>query len=171
MDTLFDAEIAVHYHYGFIGAVDHDPDLPDTRRGQANGLLGAAVPGVLSFMTGLHTGAVPLRILWHEWEPSHPAAAFDDVVEVTFQPSQTELMLWTFQEHHRVTLPRAINLRARYSVAGMDAGKELDTRIDTAAVERAMLELWPAAAEKDVVLRSGSRTGAYWHLEAQKNAQ
>ena len=70
------------------------------RRGQANGLLGAAVPGVLSFVTGLHTGAVPLQILWHDHAPAEPGAEYLDVVEASFQPQQAELLLWTFHEHY-----------------------------------------------------------------------
>lgn len=132
VNSLFDADIRVHYGYALLGTTDADPELPQTRRGQANGLLGAAVPGVLSFVTGLHTGAVPLQILWHDHAPAEPGAEYLDVVEASFQPQQAELLLWTFHEHYSVTLPAVTSLRARYSVAGMDEGNEMDTRVEGA---------------------------------------
>lgn len=65
----FDDEIHVHYGFIFVKATDQSPELGSTRGGQANGICGAAVPGVLALITGLHTGAVPLRVEYHDDEP------------------------------------------------------------------------------------------------------
>lgn len=170
MRVLFDREIEVHYGYAFVGAVEQPPDLPSTRR-QANGLVGGAVPGVLSLVTGLHTGGVPLRIEWFDSVPPSASQTFQDVVEVSFEPTQTGLSVWTFQEHYPFTIPKASPLRARYCVAGMDAGNDMDTRIDTAPVEWALLQLWPAPAEPDRILRADSRTGSYWHAEVETQSR
>ncbi len=174
VESRFDADIQVHYGYALLGATDADPDLPLTRRGQINGLLGAAVPSVLSFVTGLHTGTVPLQIVWHDLAPTEPGPEYLDVVEAAFQPRQAELLLWTFDYSYPVTLPAVASLRARYSIAGMDEGNEMDTCFDEPPVEHELLDLWPSSVIGDAILRSDSRTGAYWHAavaeEYRRNA-
>ena len=68
--VVFEGDLNVHYGFGALSASDVEmPDLDDARSGQSNGLLGAAVPGALSFMFGLHTGPEPLRVEWSETEP------------------------------------------------------------------------------------------------------
>src|SRR5690348_14914657 len=68
--VLFDDDIHVHYGFIFLSTQDDSPDLMEPRRGQQNGLCGAAVAGVLSLITGLHTGRVRLRVEWLDTEPS-----------------------------------------------------------------------------------------------------
>lgn len=72
MTVLFADDVRVHYGFIFLGQADIDADLMDARRGQRNGLCGAAVAGVLSLITGLHTGAVPLVVEWHDRDPHPP---------------------------------------------------------------------------------------------------
>lgn len=59
--------IPVHYGFLFLASLDDEqPELLQTRQGQQNGLCGAAVPGALSLVTGLHTGEVPVSVEWHD---------------------------------------------------------------------------------------------------------
>jgi hypothetical protein len=57
MTVLFADDVPVHYGFMFLSpSTAGELDLSEARRGQVNGLCGAAVPGVLSLVTGLHTG-------------------------------------------------------------------------------------------------------------------
>ncbi|HWS33528.1 MAG TPA: hypothetical protein VN408_12400 [Actinoplanes sp.] len=76
MIVLFDADVPAHYGFMFLTAGEVYPDLGGTWAGQQNGLAGAATPGVLSMITGLHTGRVPLRIEWHTTAPEPGAAGW-----------------------------------------------------------------------------------------------
>ena len=55
---VFDQEIHVHYGQFYVESRTDDffEGLTESRGGQANGLCGAAVPGLLFLTTGLHTG-------------------------------------------------------------------------------------------------------------------
>jgi hypothetical protein len=55
---VFDQAIHVHYWQFYVESRTDDffEGLTDSRGGQANGLCGAAVPGLLFLTTGLHTG-------------------------------------------------------------------------------------------------------------------
>jgi hypothetical protein len=99
MAVLFDADVPVHYGFiNLLGADEEDQaDLMDTRAGQVNGLLGAAAPGQLSLVTGLHTGRVPLVVRWHDTEPAL-GDEWEDVVEASFEPPQADLLVTSFQD-------------------------------------------------------------------------
>jgi len=72
MAVLFDADVPVHCGFiNLLGADEQDQaGLVDARAGQLNGPVGAAVPGQLSPVTGLHTGRVPFVVRWHDTEPA-----------------------------------------------------------------------------------------------------
>jgi hypothetical protein len=136
------------------------------RIGQVNGLVGAAVPGQLSLITGLHTGRVPLVIRWHATEPPI-GDDWEEVVEVSFQPSRTDLLLTSFQDSFELRLPVLQSLRARYCASGMDAARDADTVMDDEpTIDRYLLQLWPAPPAPDTVVRQTSDIAAYWHQEA-----
>lgn len=167
--VLFEGEIDVHY--GFIDltgrADNHPPELIEARAGQRNGICGAAVPGFLSMVTGLHTGPVRFTMEWHETEPP-PDDRWEDVVEVSFQPPGTELQLLAFDHTVEVALPAAPSLRARFCASGMDAAQELDTVVDDdPAPDSYLLALWPAPPAPEAVLRQTSAAAAHWHRTAQ----
>ena len=92
--TVFDQEIHVHYGQFYVESRvgDFFEGLTDSRGGQANGLCGAAVPGLLFLTTGRHTGytRVTVEILnefalvGDEWE---------HVVEASFRPATTRVAL------------------------------------------------------------------------------
>src|SRR5215469_5969241 len=77
MPIVFDQEI--HVHYGQFYVQDQTPfetEMNESFGGQANGLCGAAVPGLLFLVTGLHTGQTRVTIevldapapIGDEWE-------------------------------------------------------------------------------------------------------
>ncbi len=167
MAVLFEGEVPVQYGFMFLSSVEEQPDLMETRSGQQNGLCGAAVPGVLSLVTGLHTGRVPLVVEWHDAEPALDPQ-WEDVVEVPFVPTRQALALTSFQDLFDVRLPAVTTLRARYCGTGMDAGHRLDTLMeDEPVVDRYLLQLWPDVPRPDSVVRETSAYAGYWHGEAR----
>jgi hypothetical protein len=168
VSVLFDGEIHVHYGFIFLSTVDDQPELMTARRGQRNGLCGAAVAGVLSLVTGTHTGSVRLGVQWLAAEPPLDAR-WEDVVEVSFTPLQTEATLSAFEEWHPLRLGTVGNLRARFCANGMDEARRQDAVPGGPAptTERYLLQLWPAEPGPDAVLRETSRFAGYWHAEAR----
>lgn len=170
MTVLLDTD--VHVHYGFLWLTAAEAPLPegDPRAGQENGLCGAAVPGALGMVTGLHTGSVPVRVEVLDVEPPLDEA-WEDVVEVSFFASDRSCLLSAFEEFHELLLPQAGDLRARWSARGMDAAREADTRLeDEPALDAYLLQLWPAAPAPGAVLRQTSSAAAYWHGVARSSA-
>lgn len=174
MQVLVEQELRVHYGFVWLRPEpgprdDLGEDLVRARGGQANGLCGAAYPGVLSMVTGTHTGLVPLRVETHGSQPP-PPEGWEDVVEVDLEVEDVDgtgaapTQLSSFDVVLRVRLP-AGRLRARWCAFGMDAGRDLDTRTADPATERYLLQLWPTPGGPagDVVVRAGSALAAYWH--------
>lgn len=167
MQVLFDGELPVHYGFFFLMSGDDLPDLATSCSGQANGLCGAAHPGSLAFVTGLHTGPLPLRVEAHPAEPGL-AEDWDDVVEVPLRTTTAHLVLQAFQDQAPVRLPAPGDYRVRYCGAGIDEGAAADTRSPgSPPVDRYLVQLWPAAPAPDAVVRQGSARAAYWHRDAR----
>jgi hypothetical protein len=167
MTTIFDGRMGVTFGqiYLMTGGVGW-PDVDDARRGQVNGLCGAAQPGRLLLMTGLHSGAVGLRVERLDAEPAVDDQ-WEEVVEVSFEPAGSALTLHGLDSGPFVTaeLP-PVSYRARYCAAGMDKGKEVDVVLgDEPVVDHYLLQLWPAEPAPDVIRKQTSATAAYWHQE------
>lgn len=164
-------DLDLHVHYGFVWLHSSDlipDDLGGTRAGQRNGICGAAQAGVLSMMTGLHTGTVPFRVSLTELEPPLDPG-WEEVVEVDFEPEDTELVLATFNDFVQILLPCLGTYRARYCASGMDQAREQDTRLDGDDVtDRYLLALWPATPSGEKVVRQASQQAAYWAQVAQE---
>lgn len=170
MTVLLDINVHVHYGFLWFTAVDNAVPAGNPRAGQANGLCGAAIPGTLGMVTGLHTGSVPVRI-----EALDVAPVLDDtweeIVEVSFHAPDRSYLLAAFEEFHDVSLPYAGDLRARWSARGMDAAREADARLQDEPPPHAyLLQLWPAAPAPGAVLRQTSAAAAYWHGVARDSA-
>lgn len=166
MRVLFDAEVGFHYGFAwFDTGVGTDADLSAVRSGQANGLLGAAEPGLLSMVIGMHSGQVPVRIEFHESAPA-VEDGWDDVVEASLDARGPDATLATFEEFHEVELPANGWYRARWYDHGADDGRQHE-RFDTdePVVERCLLQLWPADPAPDVVVRETSGHAVYWRSE------
>lgn len=170
MPVLFEGD--VHVHYGFVNLHGEDalpPEL-ETRGGQVNGLCGAAVPGALGMVTGLHTGTVPVRVEALDGPPPLDGE-WEEVVEVSFRPPGRRCLLSTFDDAHPVELPVDGELRARWSARGMDLARDADTRgPEEPALDAYLLQLWPASPAPDVVLRQTSAAAASWHSVARDTA-
>lgn len=164
-------QLDLHVHYGFVWL--HAPgvipdDLDATRAGQRNGICGAALAGVLSMMTGLHTGTVPFGISLTELEPPLEPG-WEDVVEVDFEPEDTEVVLSTFDHFETIVLPQLGTYRARYCASGMDQARDQDTRQGgDEIIDRYLLALWPALPAGEDVVRQTSQQAAYWAQLAQE---
>ena len=169
MAVLLDSDINVHY--GFLWLAPADDALPegDPRAGQTNGLCGAAVPGALGMVTGLHTGSVPVRVEALDVAPPLDEA-WEEVVEVSFVAQEREYLLSAFEEFHDVLLPWRGDLRARWHARGMQEAREADTRLeDEPGVDAYLLQLWPAAPAPGLLLRQTSEVAAYWHDVARNS--
>ncbi|NUT91802.1 MAG: hypothetical protein HOY78_07195 [Saccharothrix sp.] len=158
----------VWVHYGQLSVesdVEIGGDMGECFGGQRNGLLGAAVPGALFLMTGLHTGEVGFTVELHDTEPP-PTPEWEDVVEASFRPvGDAALVGWAGEWSEDLDLAET-DYRVRYCGLGMDrenAGEPEDPEL-----ERYLLQFWPAPPAPDAVVRKSSAQAAYWHDFARK---
>ncbi|GAA0245759.1 hypothetical protein GCM10010492_51510 [Saccharothrix mutabilis subsp. mutabilis] len=159
---------AVWVHYGQLSVesdVEIGGDMGACFGGQRNGLLGAAVPGTLFLMTGLHTGEVGFTVELHDSEPSL-GAEWEDVVEASFRPiGEASLVGWAGEWSEELGLAET-DYRVRYCGVGMDrdnAGEPEDVE-----QERYLLQFWPAPPAPDAVVRQTSAQAGYWHAFARR---
>ncbi|WP_051798293.1 hypothetical protein [Catenuloplanes japonicus] len=75
------------------------------------------------------------------------------------------LSLWGEEESWPLPL-RTVSYRVRYCATGMDdAAAEPDT---DDAVDRYLLQFWPADPAPDEIVRQGSAHAAYWHTTPKR---
>jgi hypothetical protein len=165
MRTVVHGEVHVHYGQIYVHSEGGDPfegDLTACFAGQRNGLCGAAVPGTLFLITGLHTGNVGFTVEVHNTEP--PDDGGEDVVEAPFRvDGPARLVSWAGEDWWDLELPPG-DYRVRYSGSGMDAGRDRDTRMDgEPELDRYLLQFWPAPLAPETVVRQHSAIAAYWH--------
>lgn len=164
MLVLFDGPWWVHYGQLYVESASGYSDPRKAFHGQANGLCGAAAPGHLFIVTGVHTGAIHLRVEEHETEPPLEDS-WADVVEASFTPASEDSMLveWGFQRAENLGLAQ-VSHRVRYSIHDMDADRELENGGSADSPQgRYLLQLWPEDPSPDRVVRRTSRAAAYWH--------
>jgi hypothetical protein len=164
--VLFEGHVHVHYRFIDVHGVDSDPhgDFAVQRRGQRNGLCGAAVPGQLHMVTGLHTGDVGFRVELHPEEPPLDAL-WEEAVEVSFRATIAEMGLHAFQDIYEFSLPPG-DYRVRYCARGMQQGEEQDTLSGGQPIDFYLLQFWlsrPPAPDR--ILRLTSNAAAYWHRQ------
>ncbi|MFI2422690.1 hypothetical protein ACH5A7_01085 [Streptomyces sp. NPDC018955] len=119
---------------------------------------------MLWLVTGLHTGGVGFTVEVHDGAPPLDPV-WEDVVEVSFRPvsGRTRLVQWAGEAVWDLGLARA-DYRVRYCARGMDAGRELDTRVDgEPRVDSYLLQFWPAPPCPDRVIRETSVCAAHRH--------
>ena len=129
MPIVFDQEIHVHYGQFYVESRTDDffEGLTESRGGQANGLCGAAVSGLLFLTTGLHTGHT--RVTVEMLDASAPVGdVWEDVVEASFRPVTAKVALVQWAGEASWPLPLAsIDYRVRYNATGMDRASGRDT--------------------------------------------
>lgn len=146
-----------------------DPQAWESMGGQQNGLCGAALPGTMFLITGLHTGTVAFAVELHDTEPA-PGEEWEEIVEASFRPlGATSVRCWGGEASWPLDLPSDTDYRVRYNAAGMDEAGEMDTILDgEPCVDRYLLQFWPAPPSPDRVVRQTSQSAAYWHAHARE---
>jgi hypothetical protein len=159
-----------HVHYGqiYVQSGDVTAEMPESFGGQRNGLCGAAVPGALLLMTGLHTGTVGFAVEVHDSAPPVDDR-WEEIVEVPFRPvGETMLVTWGGEDWWPLDLAETDH-RVRYCGTGMDAGRARDTRLaDEPEVDHYLLQLWPAPPEPERLVKQTSEAAAHWHGYARE---
>jgi hypothetical protein len=160
---LMSEDVRVHHSHLYFTSGPDVPDPREARAGQRNGLCGAAVPGALYLVTGLHTGMVGITIELHEQAPPVDES-WEEVVEVSFRPSAPPALVgWGGEDHWPLDLA-VTDYRVRYSGTGLDQAHAQDTRTwGEPEVDRYLLQFWPAPPAPDQVIRQTSAQAAYWH--------
>jgi hypothetical protein len=139
-----------------------DGDADRFFKDQQNGLVGAAVPDSVVIVLARRSGGSAVRIVLEASEPS-ASADWEDVVEVSFDLPPGRAMRWSSwagESGGSLAVP-AGQYRLRVSAAGRDAGAWGESA--DKVVDRYLIELWPAPAAPDAVLRVGSNDAGYWH--------
>ncbi|MEU9111736.1 hypothetical protein AB0D04_08085 [Streptomyces sp. NPDC048483] len=175
MRTLFNGEFSVAYGQMYIDGrteaeAEEDPEagLHECFMGQRSGLCGAAVPGHLLLLTGLHTGSVPLTVELHGREPSVDFDGWEDIVETPFRAAEEGAYLVPWEgEGWSLGLP-AGTYRVRYHCRGMDEARGGDRWEDEPVLDEYLLQFWPAPQERDRIVKQTSESAAYWHRFARK---
>jgi len=167
---VFDQEIHVHYGQFYVESRTDDvfEGLTESRGGQANGLCGAAVPGLLFLTTGLHTGHTRVTVEVLD-APAPIGDEWEDVVEASFRPATAKVALVQWAGQASWPLPLVpIDYRVRYSATGMDRAQGRDTLpAGEPLLDRYQLQFWSAPLAPDAVIREASRCAAYWHAHAR----
>lgn len=171
MRVLLQDKVWVHYGQLSVESdVEIGGDMGECFGGQRNGLLGAAVPGTLFLMTGLHTGEVGFTVERHDTEPAL-GPEWEDVVEASFRPvGEAALVGWAGEWSVELDLVET-DYRVRYCGVGMDrenAAEPEDTEPEDVEQERYLLQFWPAPPAPDAVVRQSSAQAEYWHAYARK---
>jgi hypothetical protein len=162
--TAVQEEVHVHYGQMYVESTEDGLDLHDAFAGQSNGLCGAAVPGGLFLITGLHTGHVGFTAEVHDEEPA-PDHSWQEIVEASFLPASdtTVLSEWGGEAYRPLGLAQVPH-RVRYSARGMEKAREMDTRMDEDPQQDTyLLQFWPAPPAADRVIKQTSEVADYWH--------
>lgn len=162
--VLFDGRLLVDYGFIYVRAEDDETDWStgNHRRGQRNGLCGAATPGMLHLHTGTNMGDVSVRVELHTAAPTLDEQ-WEEVVEVSFHSTYDVVGLHTFDGFFELSLPRG-QYRVRYCARGMDPAHDRGMPdADQPAADSYLLQLWPAPPGPDRILRQTSEIAGYWH--------
>lgn len=171
MQVLFTGGLHVHYGQVYVQSgweMPSDP-LSAAFAGQVNGLCGAATPGFLFMVTGLHTGHVGFTVERHDAAPPMDDV-WEEVVEVSFKPTADDVVLvqWGAEAAWALDI-EPVDLRARYCAWGMDQARQADTILSgEPELDRYLLQFWAAPPAPDQVLKQASATASYWHGWAQE---
>lgn len=133
--------------------------------GQVNGLAGASSGTGLYLSLGRRSGGSPVLMVLLDGELGPPAAEWEDVVEVSVTiPPGVEVgwCMWATESYGPLGLP-AGSYRVRVNATGRDVG--FANELASGAVDRYLVEFWPATAARDAILRTTTANAEYWHGE------
>ena len=165
--VLADGELFVDYGFVYLdsGVGGWEQEV-DQRAGQRNGLAGAAQDGFVMLTTGTNVGDVPLRIELYRKAPPVDER-WDEVVEVSVDLRGRRLEVTSFDRELEVRKLRQHGPhRLRYSALRFDDDQR--RRDHEVALDRYLVQLWPAAMAPDRIVKQTSERAAYWHGVAQE---
>lgn len=166
-DVIFDRVVRTDYgQLDFIWGDDFgfDGDFDRFFRGQVNGLAGAASDEGLYVNLARRSGGSPVQVVLLDTEPP-TQDGWEDVVEVSISvppDSEPRWSTWAGQESGDLPIPCG-TYRGRVHARGRDAGR--DGEFADGPVDWYLVELWPAPAAPDAILRETSADATYWHRE------
>lgn len=170
MQIIFSGTLFSCYGQAYVQFKNTFDQGQDHRRGQVNGILGAAVPTILFLTFGLHTGDVHLTLKVAQ-EPPPVDDSWEEIVEASFtMPAQVELGLRDWDGTFWQPIPIAAgSYRARYTATNFGVAEELEDEHDAQGqpLERYELTLWPAPKFPDEILKVTRPAALYWHNLAQ----
>lgn len=147
-------------------ATGFEGDWDQVFSGQVNGLVGAADPGGVYLNLARRSGGSRVRVVLLDAPPELPPPYFEDVVEVssTLPPgSRPRWMSWgCYMQGTLDALPPG-SYRLRVSAHGRDAGRAGE--VAEGVVDEYLVEMWPADAAEDEIVRVGSEDARHWHSE------
>jgi hypothetical protein len=133
---------------------------------QVNGLVGASDADGVYLHFARRSGGSPVRIVLLDVAPSDEDASWEDVVEVSFTLPEGREMRWCSWAGETSGALSGIpsgSYRLRVCATGRDEGR--DNEFSEELLDAYLLQLWPAPAQPDAVLRVGSKDARYWHRE------
>ncbi|MGC9439561.1 hypothetical protein [Streptomyces sp. WG5] len=168
--TVYSGELHVSYGQFYVDSrLDGEDTGPSPAcAGQTDGLCGAAVPGRLFLVTGLHTGRVGLTVEVHGAAPPLDDG-WEDVVEAPFRPVSARTVVLPWGDGPLCTLDLLpTDHRVRYCGRGMDRGREEELAVldGGAPVDHYLLQFWPAPPAAGLVVRQTSRSAARRHARS-----
>lgn len=141
-----------------------DGDFHRFFAGQVNGLAGAGSGTGLYLSLARRSGGSPVRVELHDAAPALDLA-WEDVVEVSVAippDAAPRLSTWAGADSYALALPEG-TYRVRVGARGRDEGR--DDEFADGPVDFYLVQLWPAAATPDAILRCTSDDAAHWHRE------
>lgn len=169
MQTIFDGVLYAYYGQAYIHLKDTYDFGENVRKGQVNGLLGAAYPTTLFLTFGLHTGAVKLTVKVAD-APPNLDELWEEVVEAPFtMPEAGTLGLADWNGDVWCPIPIAPGAyRVRYSAQQFGEAEEVpESENDLNPLERYEVIFWPAERQPDQILKVTRPAAQYWHDFAQ----
>lgn len=151
--------VPVQYHQFDISDED-GPTGPDIDRSH-NGLV-RVTDGIVTVMTGIHTGDVDVTVTLHDTPPAPDAGGWQDIVEISAHSVSGDLRVRGIMDDLDEELPvLAFNGPGDYRLRVHARGR--DTAVDLApdeVTEWYLIQAWPASAEPVTVRRQSDNYGA-----------
>jgi hypothetical protein len=167
--TLFDG--LVETDYGQLDLVwsdegSFDGDWERSFAGHTNGLVGSANPDGVYVNLSSRFGGCRVCVVLQESQPPTPPILWEDVVEVSIaipEGSQARWESWGAESSGDLVGLRPGSYRLRVSAHGRDAARA-DEHSESRP-DNYLVEIWPATAAPDAIVRVGSEDASYWHQE------